>query len=136
MPSYSPCSLAEFPTSMSTTKEQYEGTGLISREAGEKHLCQDKAVMVQDGVAALSERGLSAEVGYDVDEPVPEVGYLQPCRNVLHQPQRVYIAPDVVQQSSCTRKAGSSRACTRHSIHGGKRSRNLKSLHYVRLSAT
>ena len=98
-------------------------------------MCQDKAVMVQDGVAALSERGLGAEVGYDVDQPVPEVGYLQPCRDFLHQPQRVYIAPDVVQQSSCTRKEGSSGACTGHSIQSGKRSRKVKSVHCMRLSA-
>ena len=71
------------------------------RLAEDHHLCQDQAVVVQDVVAALPERRLGAEIGNDVNKPVPEVGDLQPCRNPLHQPQRVHIAPNMVQQSSC-----------------------------------
>lgn len=57
--------------------------------------------MVQDGVAALAEGGLRTEVGDDVHQPVPQVGDAQARWNVLHQPQRVYIAAYMVQQGSC-----------------------------------
>ena len=57
--------------------------------------------MVQDGVAALAEGGLCAEVGDDVHQPVPQVGDAQARWNLLHQPQRVYIATYMVQQGSC-----------------------------------
>ena len=64
--------------------------------------------MVQDVVAAFPERSLGAEVGYDVNEPVPQIGDLQARRNLLHQPQWVHIAPNVVQQSSCAEHETSS----------------------------
>ena len=75
---------------------------LLHRVSGQAHLCQDQAVMVQDVVAAFPEGRLGAEVGDDVYKPVSEIRDLQARRNLLHQPQRIHIAPNVVQQGSCT----------------------------------
>ena len=71
------------------------------RENEKRHLRQDEAVVVQDSVAALSEGCLGSEVCDDVHQPVPQIGDLQPGRDLLHQPQRVDIAPYVIQQCPC-----------------------------------
>ena len=60
--------------------------------------------MVQDCVAALSEGCLGSKVCDDVHQPVSQIGDLQPGRDLLHQPQRVDIAPYVIQQCPCTEK--------------------------------
>ena len=60
---------------------------------------------MQDSVAALSQGCLGSEVCNDVHQPVSQVGDLQPGRNLLHQPQRIDVAPYVIQQRPCTRKS-------------------------------
>ena len=57
--------------------------------------------MVEDGVAALAQGRLRAEVGDDVHQAVAQPRNLQPRRNLLHQPQRIHVAAYVVQQSTC-----------------------------------
>lgn len=62
------------------------------------HLGQQEAVSVQDGVAPLPQRCLSAEVCDDVDQAIPQALHRHAVRDALQQPQGVHIPPNIVHQ--------------------------------------
>ncbi len=68
-----------------------------------KHLRQQEAVSVQDGVAALPQRSLSTEVCDDVDEAISQALHRHAVRDALQQPQGVHVPPNVVHQLTCSR---------------------------------
>lgn len=57
--------------------------------------------MGQDGVAALPQGGLGAEVGDDAHQAVAQPGDGQPRGDALHQGQGADIPPHVVHQLPC-----------------------------------
>ena len=97
-----PCTIGLSRLNNNDNMGRHFGAHAAEDEEG-KHLGQQEAVSVQDGVAALPQRSLSAEVCDDVDQAGPQALHRHAVRDALQQPQGVHIPPNVVHQLTCSR---------------------------------
>jgi hypothetical protein len=105
----SPCvRIVQCSAPSATTAAHDDLGGHLGAHAAEgeegQDLGQQEAVSVHDGVAALPQRRLSAEVCDDVHQAIPQALHRHAVRDALQQPQGVHIPSNIVHQLTCSHR--------------------------------